>query len=407
MTEHPSSKLNDKVDFIILLARSLQRCGAAAHHLERALSSAGKGLGLGNQYIAFPTGLIGSFNEGHDHRSTVIRFNPGSIDLSKLSKIDETADAVIAGRIDLKEGTRQIEAINAQPDDYPKAVQILAYALASGGFVTALHGSFIDLVAASALGIGIGILDVFGRRFSFFEQLFAGVAAFLTTLVATLLSQHFPSLSADLVILASIVVLLPGLTLIIAFVELSTKNLIAGTARLAGATGDLLKLVFTIAITKKLLVDTTHLALPDGHNALPVWSEVFGVVGLAVGFLILFRVRPKHAVSAFLISVMAYTVARFGSIRLGVELSFFATGALVALMSNLIARILHRPGLITLLPGIILIVPGSINYRGMTAMFQNNVMDTVQTSFSVVVIAISLVAGLFFGNAVVPPRRSL
>ena len=402
------AKLNEKVDFILLLARSLQGCGAAAHHLERALSSAGKGLGLGNQYLAFPTGLVGSFSEDGDHRSIVIRFKPGVIDLSKLSKIDEAADAVLAGQLSLAEGTSRIGEINRQTDDYHPLLQICAYAMASAGFVTALKGSLADFIAASVLGVIIGAFDVLGRRFSIFDQLFAGMASAFATVSSILLSREFPSLSPDLVILASIVVLLPGLTLIIAFVELSTRNLIAGTARLAGATGDLLKLVFSIAITKKLMTNSTHLTAPEiTHVALPAWTEVFGVIGLAIGFIVLFRVRPKQVLSAFIVSVMAYTVARFGSERLGTELSFFVTGALVALISNGLARLMRRPSLITLLPGIILIVPGSINYRGMTSMFQNNVMDTVQTSFSVIIIAISLVAGLFFGNAVVPPRRSL
>jgi uncharacterized membrane protein YjjB (DUF3815 family) len=60
-----------------------------------------------------------------------------------------------------------------------------------------------------------------------------------------------------------------------------------------------------------------------------------------------------------------------------------------------------------MLPGIILIVPGSINYKGFIAMFERDVMDTVTTVFTVVIIAVSIVAGMFFGNTVVPPRRSL
>lgn len=402
-----SESLNAKVEFINLLAKSLQKCGAAAHNLERALSSVGRGLGIGHQFIAFPTGIIGSFSEGGAHRSTVVRFKPGEIDLSKLSQIDGIADQVLAGKLSVEEGTEQITAINAQKDDYSRIVQVLAYTLASGGFVTALKGSVYDLIAAMMLGLIIGFMDVFGRKYSVHEQLFPAAAACLATVAAISFGTILPTLSTDLVILAAIVVLLPGLTLVIAFVELSTKNLIAGTARLAGATGDLLKLVFTIAITKKIMAGNVQLGLPTGEFALPWWAEGAGVIALALGFIVLFRVSPRHFLSAFIVSVISYTVAKVGAVHLGTELSFFATGALVALVSNSIARILHRPGLITLLPGIILIVPGSINYRGMTSMFQNNVMDTVQTSFSVVIIAISLVAGLFFGNAVVPPRRSL
>ncbi len=399
--------LNQKVDFILLVAHSLQACGAAAHHLERALSSVGRGLGLGHQFLAFPTGLIASFQEGEHHRGTVIRFEPGQIDLSKLSRIDEIADHVLEGKLSIQEGTAAIQATIASAGDYSPWIQVLAYALAAGGFVTALKGTLLDLIVAVGLGIVIGLIEWLGKRSSFLEQLFAPLAACIVTLVATLLAREYTTISPDLVILASIVALLPGLTLVIAFVELATKNLISGTARLAGASGDLMKLVFTIAITKKLLADPAHPALATGQGALPPWAEIFGVAALAFGFIVLFKVRPKHALSSAIVSITAYTCERFFAINLGIELSFFATGALVAVISNSIARMFRRPGLITLLPGIILIVPGSVNYRSMTTMFQNDVIDTMQTTFSVIIIAVSLVAGLVFGNTIVPPRRSL
>jgi uncharacterized membrane protein YjjP (DUF1212 family) len=402
-----SHTFREKVEFILLLARSLQACGAAAHHLERALSKAGRSLGVHSEYLAFPTGILASFSSGSEHRSVVLRLQPGQVDLSRLSRIDEAADQVIDGQLSLDQGIKALERIAAAADDYPKIIQVLAYALASGGFVTALKGSWTDLIAASLIGCTIGLMDVSGHRWPRFQQLFPAAACFLATVLATTLAPWIRTLTPDIVILSSIIVLIPGLALVVSFVELSTKNLIAGTARLAGAIGDLLKLVFTVAITKKLLPGPDAASTLSSHNQLPAWMEILGVAALALGFIVLFRVRPKHFISAFCVSIAAYGIARLGSERLGLELSFFVAGATVAMSSNLLARLLHRPGLITLLPGIILIVPGSINYRGFVSMFQQDVMDTVRTSFAVVIIAVSLVAGLFFGNTIVPPRRSL
>jgi len=402
-----SHSFQEKVEFILLLARSLQACGAAAHHLERALSKVGRRLDMDSEYLAFPTGLLASFSAGTEHRSVVLRFQPGQIDLSRLSRIDEAADRVIDGQLSLEQGIKALEAIAASSDPYPRIVQVIAYALASAGFVTALKGSWADLIAATAIGWMIGIMDVWGQKWTSFQQLFPAAACFLATVLATIVAPSLRTLTPDIVILSSIIVLIPGLALVVSFVELSTKNLIAGTARLAGATGDLLKLVFTVAITKKLLPGSDTPTLVGSQSPLPPWMELLGVAGLALGFSLLFRVRPKHFISALLVSVSAYGMARLGSERLGLELSFFVTGAFVAVSSNVLARLLKRPGLITLLPGIILIVPGSINYRGFVSMFKQDVMDTVRTTFSVVIIAVSLVAGLFFGNTIVPPRRSL
>jgi uncharacterized membrane protein YjjB (DUF3815 family) len=253
----------------------------------------------------------------------------------------------------------------------------------------------------------VGILDILGSRWLPMRQLFGALVSFISVLLVSLTAPYFPSLSPDKVILAGVIVLLPGLTLVVSFVELSTKNLLSGTARLAGATGELLKVVFTVALAKAILKSFEPATFDASLAPLPAWTELPGVAGLAIGFLLLFRVRPRNMLSALLVSVASYSIARIGTNLLGTELTFFVAGAFVAMVSNLLARILRRPGLITMLPGIILIVPGSIHYKGFIAMFERDVMDTVTAVFTVVIIAVSIVAGLFFGNTVIPPRRSL
>lgn len=112
--------------------------------------------------------------------------------------------------------------------------------------------------------------------------------------------------------------------------------------------------------------------------------------------------------SAFLVSGASYSIACTGTNYLGTELTFFVAGALVAIVSNNRSHVsLKRPGMTTMLLGIILIVPGSINYKGIIAMFERDVMDSVTTVFTVVIIAGPIFAGMLFGNTVVPPRRSL
>jgi len=398
---------NAKVDFILLLGRSLHGCGAAAHHLERALTKTANKLELPCELLAFPTGILITLGKGEQQKTVVIRTEPGQIDLSKLSRIDEAADLVIAGKRSLLEGTQSIESIHLGSMSFPKWLMVLSYALASGGMITALRGSWTDLALASIIGLVVGVLDIFGSRWLPMRQLFGALASFISVLMVSLVAPYFPSLSSDKVILAGVIVLLPGLALVVSFVELSTKNLLSGTARLAGATGELLKVVFTVALAKTILKSSEPATFDASLAPLPAWTELPGVAGLAIGFLLLFRVRPRNMPSAFLVSVASYSIARIGTNLLGTELTFFVAGAFVAMVSNLLARILRRPGLITMLPGIILIVPGSINYKGFIAMFERDVMDTVTAVFTVVIIAVSIVAGMFFGNTVIPPRRSL
>ncbi|HEX9165228.1 MAG TPA: threonine/serine exporter family protein, partial [Gemmatimonadales bacterium] len=92
---------------------------------------------------------------------------------------------------------------------------------------------------------------------------------------------------------------------------------------------------------------------------------------------------------------------------LGPELGTFAGAFAVGLGSNLYARWLDKPEAITEVPGILILVPGSIGFRGITAMLDNEVVSGVETGFRVLLIASSLVAGLLIANLVMPKARRI
>jgi uncharacterized membrane protein YjjB (DUF3815 family) len=76
-------------------------------------------------------------------------------------------------------------------------------------------------------------------------------------------------------------------------------------------------------------------------------------------------------------------------------------------MSNIFARMKDKPSAIFQWPGIILLVPGSVGYRGMTSLFERDVIGGMDTAFTMITLAMALVVGVFFGNILVKPRRSL
>ena len=81
-------------------------------------------------------------------------------------------------------------------------------------------------------------------------------------------------------------------------------------------------------------------------------------------------------------------------------------GALsVAIGSNLLARFTNRPAAITLVPSALLLVPGSVGFRSVTALLEQEVIAGVDTLFQMLLLAISLVAGLLFANLVAPERE--
>jgi uncharacterized membrane protein YjjB (DUF3815 family) len=81
-------------------------------------------------------------------------------------------------------------------------------------------------------------------------------------------------------------------------------------------------------------------------------------------------------------------------------------GALsVGLASNLIERVKFAPASVALVPGVLLLVPGSIGYRSLTLVLNQNVETGLMTGITAALTAFGLAGGLFVANVLVPPAK--
>ncbi|MGN6113021.1 MAG: threonine/serine exporter family protein, partial [Luteimonas sp.] len=72
------------------------------------------------------------------------------------------------------------------------------------------------------------------------------------------------------------------------------------------------------------------------------------------------------------------------------------------------ARGVRRPGAVVRVPGILMLVPGSASLRGvMTVVQQQDTALGQSAALGVLNILLALVAGLLFGNLLLPTRRNL
>jgi uncharacterized membrane protein YjjB (DUF3815 family) len=125
------------------------------------------------------------------------------------------------------------------------------------------------------------------------------------------------------------------------------------------------------------------------------------------GVSVLFRARPRDWGWIGLTGTLAYVGSRLGSEVLGTQLGAFVGALTVGLVTNLLARVRNRPAVITLVPAIMVLVPGSIGFRSMESLLARDVLAGVDTAFSMLMVAVALVAGLLFANALVQPRKAL
>ncbi len=139
----------------------------------------------------------------------------------------------------------------------------------------------------------------------------------------------------------------------------------------------------------------------------PLWTEILAVAVTAGALLVLFRAQVKDYGWFVVASAVALVGSRGGASLLGPELGALIGAVLIGVGSNLAARWRDRPALVTQMPGLMLLVPGSLGFRSVTALVEQDTLSGLQTAFTVVLVAISLVTGLLVANVLVPPRRVL
>lgn len=392
-----------EVGFILSLAQALHRFGTPAHRIEAALSVASRVLGTEARFFSTPTTIMASFGKPEELRTALLRMEPGELDLGKLGKLDRLAGEVIRRKKTPDEGAKEIEAIVAGQDAYGPLLLILCFTVAGGAGAVLFGGGVAEAITAALGSLVCGLLEHFGHRPAI-ARVRLPVAGFVAAAVATLAAHLFP-MAPRIATLGGLIVLLPGLGLTVAMTELSTRQLMSGTARLAGAAASLLQLVFGVALGVRLgglFPAVHHVATAPAPG-----SELVALVLLAFAAMVLLRAALTDALWILLVGALGYLGARFGSQHLGPELGAFIGAVLLGAASNLIAHLRDRPSVITIIPGLLLLVPGSVGFRGLESFLIKDVVAGMDTLFLMLMVAVSLGAGLLVGNVLAPQRKVL
>lgn len=394
---------------VVELGRALHEAGFPTPQLEAALGRVASRLGLVAQVFATPTSLFCAFGAGSEQRTHLERVEPAGFDLGRLARLDDLVDRLAGGRVDAKAAPRELAAIAAAGSPYPPALELLCWGLSSAATALFLGGGVREATVGGAIGLAVGLLSrlagsALGRR-GLFEPVAAALAAALATAVATL----WAPLSVYVATLAGIIFLIPGFTLTVALSELALRHLSSGTARFASALVVFLTVTFGTAVGGRLgalLVGGAPVAaIPAGS---PPWAEAVALLVAPLALTVLFRAPLRDAPWIVVVGFLGYQGGRLGGEWLSPELGMFLGALAVGLASGLFERLTGRPAAIPLVPSILLLVPGSIGYRSLASLLERDVLFGIETAFRMLLIAVSLVAGLLVGQAVTahtPPAR--
>jgi len=413
VTDAPVERHRDDPDpfavgFVLRLARALHAYGYSAARLEDILGATADRLGLaGHRFFSMPTQIMAAFGPEDRQRTHLLRVEPGEVNLGKVAALEQVSLDVAQGRASPEEGMAHIERIIAAPSPYGPALVTLAHGLLSGAVCQFLGGGWHEIIVATMLGLGLGLLAIYAANHARVGRVFETLAAFLLSAAAIGLARLVGPMSVFIATLAGLIVLMPGLLLTTAITELATRHLASGTLRMSSAFMTLLGIVFGVALGTRLGIMLFGAPLGALPAALPAWVPLVAVVLASACSVVILRADPHDAPWIVAAGVLGVLAGRFGAAKLGQELGMFVASFGVAMASAAYERWRNRPAPVVLVPGILLLVPGSIGYLSVSSLMERNTVAGIDTAFTMVLTAVSLVAGLLIAGILAPePKRS-
>ena len=385
------------VDFLARLGAAMVAANYPIALIRRTLEVTSEHYGMTNQVLLLPNFVqFGGFDHAVGTTVRVVR-SESDLRFDQAFPLAALVGDAQSGRITADDGLAELDRIHALPRRFPAWVSVLGYAVQSAAFALILQPTSVAMLAATGFGMLVGLLGLLDRVSKAIGQLLPTMSAFLVAFTAFSLERlwHFGDDSLrDLA--APLALFLPGTAITLAVVDLTTREVVSGSARLVAGFMRLAQLTFGILIAAQVLGVSAAELKAVQLNQFGPWAPWAGVALYAVG-IVLYLGPPNRFLPWLLVTLLVtYAGQVIANVLLGSYASGFGGGlALMVCAVGISFRPKAPPAATLLLPGFWLLVPGSLGLIGFTQLVNANANAAIAvTVVSMISIALGMQTGL-------------
>ncbi len=399
-------RFSEACRFVIKLGTLAHGYGPQARRLESYISRVTKALGYEGTFSSTPGSISFAFRKSGElwHRTHIVSVSGSSFNLAKLAKVGELVAAVEEGKVDIAEAIGVLDEIDAMSPPYGKVMVAAGYLLCGAGFAGFLQGSLADIILSAVLSIVVFfIVDLTARSSERLAQWVPFLCAFVAGALSTAISFVLPEIQSYLITLSAIIFLIPGFSISVGVIELTTNHVVSGITNLINGLTCLLLLFAGAWLGIRLI----RLLVPiHSVQDVPVSSDLVWIFAmlLAAGLCIVFQTTVRDLPWALAACAVACMGIALGERIQGADFGNFLGTASAIIFANIWSDKTNRPTSIVLLPAVVFMVSGSIGFRGLVAMSSGNTVLGLHEFFHMFVVALTIAAGLVVGNSIYRPK---
>lgn len=351
------------------------------------------------EIVVMPTALFVSSRATGEVHTGVVSSGHRPLLLHQLDELDSIVRRARGGLIDADQARALVLLLRRLPPPFPAPVRVVAYILVCASLAVLLGASWAGVAVASALGALVGVVLLLGSRL---PRSYTPLITVLLSFGCSLAVFSLAGLGWDTGILPSliapIVVLLPGALLTTGIIELSTGQMLSGSARVAAGLMQLVLLAAGIVVAAAI-VDLPHFAFDEAYQPLGPFAPWAAVAVFGLGIVINRGGRMRTVGWTVLILYCAYGAQVLGELAFGGVISAFIGALAMTPLAVVSARHPSGPAApVVFLPGFWMLVPGALGLVGVTSLLGGDAtgLSTLITTVSTMV---AIAIGALLGSA--------
>lgn len=402
-TPRPASSDADLTEMIGQLGTTLLAASLATSDVEETLKGLADRYGRADLRIfVLPTLVMIEDAKITPSQTALFPADQDTLRLNQADDLSRLVQAVGTDARDPQEVIAAIARIRATPPRFGWLLYIIGYTLLTIGFGLVLNPTVTALPVYVVLGIVVGVVVHFGNKWPTLSLILPVVTAFMVTVFIAFVVR--PIVHDDILRLVApaLVSFLPGLTLTIAAVELTSGQMMAGGSRLMYGIARLSLLTF--GVFAGMSVSGQPPAASTHPEQLGAWAPWVGILLVSVGYYFYSAAPRKSLIWILYALVVAYSAQLLGNLVLGAELSGLV-GALIAIPAVYLASKLKAAPTpaVMLTCAYWMLVPGAMGFMGLSeaASGESGATSTIlRTAASLIAIAIGMLLGASFSRNV-------
>ncbi|MFC7365345.1 MULTISPECIES: threonine/serine exporter family protein [Bhargavaea] len=222
------------IDACLLAGRLMMEAGAETYRVDDTMTRMAASLDMdGADSFTTSTGII--FSPGGQRRVKLTSIRKRATDLEKIARVNAISRSLSSGDVTLEEAYGELKGVERGNFMFPFGLQVLAAAIASASFFVLFGGDWKNMLFAFfAGGIGFVVSEKFheSTRVKFFSEFTGSAVIGLLSLVVV---QTGLGSQLDIIIIASVMPLVPGLLITNAIRDLMAGHFMAGISKGAEA----------------------------------------------------------------------------------------------------------------------------------------------------------------------------